>query len=66
MQLPDLIPTIQTTHNHTHRFALQQANVALTIQNWGLGFTWWNRSSRERIGLREPGFLKNWVDGWLR
>ncbi|MDO8368091.1 MAG: DUF1016 N-terminal domain-containing protein [Saprospiraceae bacterium] len=38
MQLTELISAIQTTHEYTQRFAVQQANVALTIRNWVIGF----------------------------
>ena len=38
MELTELISAIQTTHEYTQRFAVQQANVALTIRNWVIGF----------------------------
>lgn len=38
MQLTELISAIQTTHEYTQRFAVQQTNVALTIRNWVIGF----------------------------
>ncbi len=38
MQLTELIAAIQTTHAYTQGFAVQQANVALTIRNWVIGF----------------------------
>lgn len=38
MQLTELISAIQTTHDYTQRFAVQQVNSALTIRNWVIGF----------------------------
>ncbi|MDO8367781.1 MAG: hypothetical protein Q7T20_13350 [Saprospiraceae bacterium] len=34
MQLTELISAIQTTHEYTQRFAVQQTNVALAIRYW--------------------------------
>jgi predicted nuclease of restriction endonuclease-like (RecB) superfamily len=38
MQLTELINTIQTTHEYTLRFAVQQVNSSMTIRNWVIGF----------------------------